>query len=360
MKCLLAYHWVKVRRDFLPAVKGIMGSCMRLASRAAFRKGQVSYCGHTNAVEPGTWAGGIVGVKSILNVKTRQAALDILNRLAELGYIEYDLNPQTKKLTYRITDWVVECCGKPCLNSAVYTTDGYGFVCVPRSIMDRLLASDTTFEEADAWLDLWVHTVWHERSNAFSGLAPVVQFDRKEPILTLETLGKRWHWEKTKVWRFLHKHRDTFDLCKLPGAYGCLIFNSLYPTSGGTIPTPNHIHIVRILDEIRICGENTHFTGSDHDRMNRLVLSFSRQIAVRNLNEGIPTTYHPSEPKCRVALSAPYITRVYISQELQQCQRCYLCSMDCRSWNTRKLANVNTIRGPGGLSGPHSCRGGIS
>jgi len=55
VKCLMKYKWVKLRRDMLPAGKGIMASWARLAARAAFRKGQASYCGHNNAVSPGMW-----------------------------------------------------------------------------------------------------------------------------------------------------------------------------------------------------------------------------------------------------------------------------------------------------------------
>ena len=66
LKCLMKYEWVKLRRDTLPAGKGIMGAWAKLAARAAFRKGHASYCGHKNAVSPGMWSGGIVGLKSIL------------------------------------------------------------------------------------------------------------------------------------------------------------------------------------------------------------------------------------------------------------------------------------------------------
>ena len=38
MKCLLKYPWVKLPRDRVPNCKGLMGSWMRLAARAAFRK----------------------------------------------------------------------------------------------------------------------------------------------------------------------------------------------------------------------------------------------------------------------------------------------------------------------------------
>lgn len=66
MKCLRKYKWVKLHRACLPAGKGIMGYWAKLASRAAFRKGNGLYCGHKNPVTPGMWTGGIVGLKSIL------------------------------------------------------------------------------------------------------------------------------------------------------------------------------------------------------------------------------------------------------------------------------------------------------
>ena len=114
MKCLLKYQWVKLPRNQLPPGKGIMGSWARLASRAAFRTGQTRYCGYTNKVSAGGWAGGIVGLKSIL------------------GYIAYSLDTKTKRLTYQVTDWVVRCSGEPCMGrEAVYATEGYGFLCLP-------------------------------------------------------------------------------------------------------------------------------------------------------------------------------------------------------------------------------------
>ena len=77
-KCLLKYQWVKLSRGNLPAGKGIMGYWAKLASRAAFRKGQAKYCGYTNDVVPGMWSGGMVGLKSILGVKSRTEAVEII------------------------------------------------------------------------------------------------------------------------------------------------------------------------------------------------------------------------------------------------------------------------------------------
>ena len=66
MKCQLKYHWVKLPRACLPQGKGVLGQWARLAARAAYRKGVGLYCGFKNPVEPGMWAGGVVGLKSIL------------------------------------------------------------------------------------------------------------------------------------------------------------------------------------------------------------------------------------------------------------------------------------------------------
>ena len=66
MKCLRKYKWVKLPRKEISKMKGRMGFWLRLADRAAFRKGIGTYCGHKNLVEPGMGAGGIVGVKAFL------------------------------------------------------------------------------------------------------------------------------------------------------------------------------------------------------------------------------------------------------------------------------------------------------
>jgi len=109
MKCLLKYQWVKLPRELLlTRRKGILGHWARLASQAAFRNGQAKYCGYVNEVTVGSWAGGVVGLKSILGQKSRAKTLDIMNELSSLGYISYHLDPETKKLTYKINDWVVK------------------------------------------------------------------------------------------------------------------------------------------------------------------------------------------------------------------------------------------------------------
>lgn len=338
MKCLLKYQWVKLPRNCLPKGKGIMGAWARLAARAAYRKGHALYCGHINAVSPGVWSGGIVGLKSILGLKNRIQALETLNKLAKLGFVCYDLNEKTKKLTYQISDWVVKCLGKDCLGDSVYAPEGSGFLCLPRNITDKLVKQNYIFEESDAWLDLWCHTVSADPDNAFSFLAPCVQFGKNGAVLNLETMGQRWHWEKTKVWRFFQKHGDVFALHRLPGAYGCLIFNRMYPV-GIEVSIPSSEKIMRILEEMRIMGANKQKEGSDHEHINGLVGMFSHQLVekeiVRNSSEN------------RVALFETHILRAYSSPS-----SCKNCRYDCRgkSISLSTVAKVRKIRGPCWLS----------
>lgn len=326
MSCLLKYRWVKLPRALAPSGKGVLGSWARLAVRAAFRAGAGRYCGHLNAVTPGMWSGGIVGVKSILGVRRRGDALRILDELQALGYITYTLDPATKKLEYRIRDWVLECSGVGCSDGAVYATDGYGFICLPRNITQRLADRKIKFGDADAWLDLWCHTVWRENSNAFSYMAPTVQFGTMGAALTLEALGRRWSWEKTKVWRFLRKYGDAFALYRLPGSGGCLIFNKLYPADTA-LSMPESAEIVRIIARMRILAGNTHAGLSENERVNRLIRLCSGAI--------IPEL----EAQRRVALFSR-ITRAYFSH----CRNCESRVYDCRGANTAQTRA--SIRAP--------------
>lgn len=322
MKCLRKYQWVKLPRDIPDMGKGLMAYWAMLAFRAAFRKGNASYCGHSNPVAPGMWAGGVVGLKSILGVRSRTKALQILGELSSLGFLKYSLDSQTKKLTYEITDWVVKCSGAECMSGTVYASTGYGFLCLPRNITQRLANAKRVFDEADAWLDLWCHTTYEDYGNAFSFLAPVVQYGRFGSVLTLETLGERWGWEKTKVWRFFKKHGDVFSLYRLPSSYGCLVFNASYPT-GADIQLPEQEIVMRILRKILICSAYKCKGGSENLRVNHMVAWYSRAVILSQQMQPVPEI-----SECRVALSDP-ITRAYLSHgwNCEHCRNYHYCKL---------------------------------
>ena len=208
-----------------------------------------------------------------------------------------------------------------------------GFSASPRNITQRLAEERYIFDAADAWLDLWCHTVSEEPGNAFSFIAPAVQYGNYGAILTMEKLGQRWGWEKTKVWRFFKKHGDVFALYRLPGSYGCLVFNKSYPMDT-EVSLPEQTEILRILDEIRIWGANTHKVGSDNDHINRLVAWYSRNAVEKSID---------NVEENRIALSDSII-RAYFSP----CWNCKNCEYVCRSkeYSVLKVQETNKIRGP--------------
>ena len=345
MKCLRKYKWVKLPRMHLPGGKGLMGYWAKLASRAAFRKGNAVYCGHINPVTAGMWSGGVVGLKSILGVKKRVKALWIMNQLQDLGYISYSLDPKTKQLTYQINDWVLKCSGAECKDGAVYATEGYGFLCMPRNITERLVGK-RTFEEADAWLDLWCHTTYGDYGNGFSFLGPAIQYGKYGSVLTLDNLGKRWGWEKTKVWRFFKKHEDTYVLFRLPGAYGCVIFNRIYPAAS-EIPMPEHEDVIKVLNDIRKAGKKISVRGSDSERLNCMIAWRSRIVVTAYEKE------FEEEANTGVALSNPLI-RAYFSHG-RNCKNCRNCIYDCQGMSKgfrRNFEQGHDIRGPCALESP--------
>ena len=70
MKCLRKFVWIKIPRAEIPRkAKGMMLYFLRLASRAAFRKGTARYCGHKNEVDAGCWVGGVVGLRAFWKPK---------------------------------------------------------------------------------------------------------------------------------------------------------------------------------------------------------------------------------------------------------------------------------------------------
>ena len=224
-----------------------------------------------------------------------------------------------------------------CGEGVVYTTPKYGFLCMPRIITERLVEKGHKFGEADAWLDLWCHTVYRDKGNAFSFLAPAIQYGKFGSVLTLETLGKRWKWEKTKVWRFFQFYCAYFPLHRLPGSFGCVIYNRCYPTQD-ECDDPSDEEVMRILELIRIKARNTHTEGTDNERINRFVAWKSRKV-IQKLeddytqaeiqNESEKSSDFRDVENSRVA-EIPPIIRAYFSHG-RNCKYSRNCIYDCSS-----------------------------
>ncbi|MFR8669717.1 MAG: hypothetical protein ACLVD7_06590 [[Clostridium] leptum] len=122
-------------------------------------------------------------------------------------------------------------------------------------------------------------------------------------------------------------------LYRLPGSYGCLVFNKSYPVDMD-VSLPEQDAVLRILDKIRTFGASAYKTCSDHEHINRLVAWYSKYAVVECGTD---------ENKNRVAVS-DHIIRAYFSQ----CWNCKNCSYDCQGTDrySISLEETNKIRGP--------------
>ena len=135
---------------------------------------------------------------------------------------------------------------------------------------------------------------------------------------------------------FFQKHGDAFSLYRLPSSCGCLVFNRLYPT-GTEVSLPDRAEIERIIADIRILAGNTHIEGTEHIRLNKMILWYSRTLVshMGGNSENIGK-------ENRVAVSG-HILRAYISL----CWNCKNCREDCEEIRDAVLSIYrNTIRGP--------------
>ena len=272
MKCLERYAWVKLPRTQIPAGRSLLSNFMRLYASAAYRPGQARYCQYINEVHFGQWVGGIVGLKSILGLSSREQAFLVLEELSNWGLLEYEYDPKSKRLSYHISQ--TQRIAVPTQGIPIYARE-QGFLCVPRTLTQPLIQAGYVFEEIDAWLDLWIHTIYRDSDSPLSNIVPLVQFDTG-PALTLASLGNRWGWERTKVWRFFKKYADTFFLFKLPGSYGAVVCNMMYCQTENAHSVRKTIS--RFVCKILILGRNTLSGQKTYLRLNRLLRLFGAVV----------------------------------------------------------------------------------
>ena len=150
-------------------------------------------------------------------------------------------------------------------------------------------------------------------------------------------MGKRWKWEKPKVWRFFQFYCAYFPLHRLPGSFGCVIYNRCYPTQD-ECDDPSDEEIMRILELIRIKARNTHTEGADNERINRFVAWKSRKVIQELEDEytkeeiqekNIESSDFRDVENRRVA-EIPSIIRAYFSHG-RNCMYSRNCIYDCSS-----------------------------
>ena len=136
---------------------------------------------------------------------------------------------------------------------------------------------------------------------------------------------------------------DAFPLYRLPGAFGCLIFNAFYPT-GEPVSLPSYDQMERILSKIRTAGRNAYRKqDSDHVRICKLVAWYSRAVLLQDRDLAAPAKSEES----RVAYQDRYITRVYFSP----CEILEYVREDCQG-NSPATPNFEFFRGFSPRAGP--------
>ena len=279
MTCYFNYTWTKVPKELIPYGKGVLSDYLHLIAAAAARDGEMRYCGHLNKVRRGEWSGGVVGLKAILDTRSTKAALAALDRVREAGLAEYSYAGSGTLLTYRILKYPEM--NYP--NSKAVTYDSKsGFLSIPRDLADPFAEKKYVFEEGDAWTDLWLHTVVNDTVNVFSFIMPVIQFEAALPTMKLDRLADRWSWSKAKVQRFFVKNTGTFRLYKLPGSYGCVLFNTRYGGDHrGIDPAAD---ISDVCSYMRQFGSNDRNEKPDRDHFCSLVYEYSSEL-IRKLGD---------------------------------------------------------------------------
>lgn len=260
-KCPVDYKWVKVPRNLIPTkCKGIMKDYFKIAFASAYKDGIIHYCGYENEVKAKQFFCGIVGLKRLLQRKSKDASLDALFLLSDWEFVSVFAEPyrvtvtvpdiilpQTCSLKKRVMndtekyiaehrndldaydiDYLYRCAID--YQEKCYVSDGSGYICIPRNLTERLVKKHYIFDDADAFYDLYLHTVDRHEKNPFSERCPTVMYEKGVSVFTLDYLCNRWGWNKSKVSRFFKKFSDYFSLVKLQSSYGCVIFNKVFQT----------------------------------------------------------------------------------------------------------------------------------
>ena len=124
-----------------------------------------------------------------------------------------------------------------------------------------------------------------------------------------------------------------FELYRLPGTYGCLLFNKLYPTSKDIV-LPNQSEIIEVILKTRQTLEDMNVDCA-HGNLGYLIEIMGEEFTNLIINE---------REKNSVALFH-CIIRAYISP----CWKDVKISCDCKEYYIllkREVIELNKIRGP--------------
>lgn len=264
---------------------GVLSDYVTIAKNLALRNGKQKYYAYQNSVHKDSWTGGIIGIKTMLHCKSKDEAFSRLEILSKYNLVNYVYNSETRELFVHSIPEVNRYIKDSLPKTQCFATNHYGYIYLNRNLSDNLINNGYVFTEGDAYIDLMLHTVIGEHSNPFSYTSPCVMLNGNS-ILTLDMLGSRWHWEKTKVHRFFKKHSSDFVLRKCPGNFGCVIYN-YSQTDNRVIPSQSDVN--QIVSLCLYYGRKMKRLGNNNDHINH--------ILKRNASCIISYMYHQKDTK---------------------------------------------------------------
>lgn len=318
MKTLYRYNWVKFPRNIMPKGTGVLKNFFALACACAYKSGVTKYNGYWNQVKANQWAGGLDGIRRLLNTRTKAAAYDALTELSMLGLISqehyehkyivitvYHVVPSgicTEEIDFYheylniLSDenraQILENDYDPTIShikkhsKKCYVNDHSGFIRVERTVSDFLFENNCSFSDVDAFFDLWLHTVYREPYQPFSEECPAILYEKSMPILTLDALAKRWLWDKQRVYRFFKRHAKYFRLVKLQSSYGCVIFNTAYPIDEA-FAVPTQEKCFAVVNKFKNYGNGffcpDEIPGNKNEYVNLCIRTFASYVDDDNL-----------------------------------------------------------------------------
>jgi len=193
-----------------------------------FRTSYKRMDGISYTVFPGEWICRVSELCSWFRCRTQRQVISILNTLEERHLITYSLLGRDKIVKYRITDWQrsnrVLDYNAPCQKDT-------GFFFLPIATASELVGYGKC-SEMDAVLDMWINTVYNDKQVDGSDVGPVVYFRNGtgNPIISYESLGKRWGVSKATVSRYIGKlkEQDYIVSVTFPGAHGTAVYIKRY------------------------------------------------------------------------------------------------------------------------------------
>ena len=142
----------------------------------------------------------------LLRVKSKYQALSILTDLQRRHFIEFNILDDGNCVKYRIKDWEKF---NRAMDAFAPCHEDKGYFNLPTSVVSNLIGR-RHLSEMDAFLDLWLNTVYDDNRVQSSVVDPVVYMRNEtgKPTLDCGQLAKRWNVSASTAEKYLQKLKN--------------------------------------------------------------------------------------------------------------------------------------------------------